>query len=105
MDDRRRISLVWLIPLVALLAALWLGYRAYIQQGPLITIRFETAEGLEAGKTRLRHKDVDVGVVEQTYQAVAEEQRVIGGDGGQAAAAPDPAGAPYPWRPGSRSAG
>lgn len=63
-DDRRRISLVWLIPLVALVAALWLGYRAYTEQGPLITIRFETAEGLEAGKTPLRHKDVDVGVVE-----------------------------------------
>lgn len=63
-DTQRRLSLVWLIPLVALLAALWLGYRAYIEQGPLITITFETAEGLEAGQTRLRFKDVEVGVVE-----------------------------------------
>ena len=63
-DDRRRISLVWLIPLVAVLAALWLGYRAYTQQGPLVAITFQTADGLEAGKTRVRFKDVDVGLVE-----------------------------------------
>jgi len=63
-DDRRRISLVWLIPLVALLSAAWLGYRTYQQQGPLVTISFQTAESLEAGKTRVRFKDVDVGVVE-----------------------------------------
>lgn len=63
-DDRRRVSLVWLIPLVALLAAVWLGYRTYQQQGPLVTISFQTAEGLEAGKTRVRFKDVDIGVVE-----------------------------------------
>lgn len=63
-DDRRRVSLVWLIPLVALLTAAWLGYRTYQQQGPLVTISFQTAESLEAGKTRVRFKDVDVGVVE-----------------------------------------
>lgn len=63
-DDRRRVSLVWLIPLVAVLAALWLGYRTYTQQGPLVSITFLTAQGLEAGKTRVRFKDVDVGVVE-----------------------------------------
>ena len=63
-DDRRRVSLVWLIPLVALLAAAWLGYQTYQQQGPLVTITFQTAESLEAGKTRVRFKDVDVGVVE-----------------------------------------
>lgn len=64
LERERRVSLVWLIPLVALLAAAWLGYRAYTQQGPLVTIGFETAEGLEAGKTRVRYKDVDIGVVE-----------------------------------------
>lgn len=63
-DERRRVSLVWLIPLVAVFAAVWLGYRAYTQQGPLVTISFETAEGLEAGKTRVRFKELDVGLVE-----------------------------------------
>lgn len=63
-DDRRRVSLVWLIPLVTVLAAAWLGYHAYQQQGPLVTVSFTSAEGLEAGRTRVRFKDVDVGVVE-----------------------------------------
>lgn len=63
-DEGRRISLVWLIPLVTLLAAIWLGYHAYSQQGPLVTLSFVSAEGLEAGKTRLRYKEVDVGLVE-----------------------------------------
>lgn len=63
-EQGRRLSLVWLIPLVALLAAAWLGYRAYVEQGPLVTIHFATAEGIEAGKTKVRFKDVDVGQVE-----------------------------------------
>lgn len=63
-DARRRVSLVWLVPLVALLVAAWLGYRAYTERGPLVSISFETAEGLEAGKTRVRFKDVDIGLVE-----------------------------------------
>ena len=60
-DDRRRVSLVWLIPLVAVLTAVWLGYRGYTQQGPLVTISFQTAAGLLAGKTRVRFKYLDVG--------------------------------------------
>ncbi|MGD8208077.1 MAG: MlaD family protein [Thiohalocapsa sp.] len=63
-DTRRRISLVWLIPLVAALAAGWLVYRAEVERGPLVTIAFASAEGLEAGKTRVRYKDVDIGQVE-----------------------------------------
>jgi len=64
-DTRRRLSLVWLIPLVTLLAAAWLAYHTYSTRGPLVSISFKTAEGLEAGKTRVRFKDVDVGVVEE----------------------------------------
>jgi paraquat-inducible protein B len=63
-DERRRFSLVWLIPLVTLVAAAWLGYHSYSQRGPLVTILFETAEGLEAGRTRVNYKDVEIGVVE-----------------------------------------
>ena len=54
---RRGISIVWLIPLVALLIGAFLAYKAYTSQGPTITITFDTAEGLEAGKTKLRYLD------------------------------------------------
>jgi paraquat-inducible protein B len=57
-------SLVWLVPLVAALIGGWLVYKAISEKGPTITITFETAEGLEAGKTKIKYKDVEVGQVE-----------------------------------------
>src|SRR3954454_13660508 len=58
---RRGISIVWLIPIVAALIGAFLAYRAYTEKGPTITLTFRTAEGLEAGKTKLRYLDVEVG--------------------------------------------
>jgi paraquat-inducible protein B len=60
----RRISLVWIIPLVAALIGAWLVYTTLSEKGPAITITFDTAAGLEAGKTKVKHKDVEVGAVE-----------------------------------------
>jgi len=60
---RGRFRLVWLVPIVALLVGGWLALRTIAERGPTVTITFLSAEGLEAGKTRIRHKDVDVGVV------------------------------------------
>jgi paraquat-inducible protein B len=61
---RRRISVVWIIPIVAILIGGWLAYTTISEKGPTITIAFETAEGLEAGKTKVKFKDVEIGVVE-----------------------------------------
>ena len=61
---RRGPSLVWIVPIVALLIGAWLGVKAIREQGPTITITFAGAEGLEAGKTRIRYRDVEVGQVE-----------------------------------------
>jgi paraquat-inducible protein B len=63
-DTRRRVSLVWLIPIVTLLAAAWLVYHNWQERGPLVTILFDTAEGLEAGRTPVNFKDVEIGLVE-----------------------------------------
>ncbi len=57
-------SIVWLVPMVAAFVGLYLAYWAWTQTGPTITIRFERAEGLEAGRTVLKYKDVKVGQVE-----------------------------------------
>jgi paraquat-inducible protein B len=62
---RRGISLVWLIPLVAGAIAIWLGYTTLQEKGPTITVVFDNAEGLEAGKTRVKYLNVDVGLVDQ----------------------------------------
>ena len=61
---RRGISVVWAIPIVAALIGLFLAYKAYTDQGPTIRISFQTAEGLEAGKTKIRFLDVEVGTVQ-----------------------------------------
>ena len=61
---KARPSIVWLIPLVAALVGLYLAYWAWSEQGPQITIVFESAEGIVAGQTKLKYKEVDVGVVE-----------------------------------------
>jgi paraquat-inducible protein B len=62
--QRRGISIVWLIPLVAGLIAVWLGYTTIMEQGPTVTITFKTGAGLEAGKTKVKYRDVEVGLVE-----------------------------------------
>jgi paraquat-inducible protein B len=62
---RRGISLVWLIPLVAGAIAIWLAYTTLQEKGPQITVVFDTAEGLEAGKTRVKYRNVDVGLVNE----------------------------------------
>jgi len=63
-STRSGFSIVWFIPLLAALIGAWVAYSAYSERGPVITITFETAEGLEAGKTKVKYKDVEVGQVE-----------------------------------------
>ena len=58
------LSLVWLVPLITLLIGAWLVYKTLSEQGPQITIAFDTAAGIEAGTTRIRYRDVEIGVVE-----------------------------------------
>jgi len=61
----RSLSIVWLVPLVALIASGWLIYREFSDTGPLIEIEFENGSGIEAGKTTLVHKGVAVGIVQE----------------------------------------
>jgi paraquat-inducible protein B len=60
---RGSFSIVWLIPIVAVVIGGWLAVKAIQERGPTITISFKTAEGLEAGKTKIKYKNVDVGEV------------------------------------------
>jgi paraquat-inducible protein B len=61
---KKQFSIVWVVPLVALLIGGWLAFKALSEKGPTITITFKTAEGLEAGKTKFKYKNVEVGLVE-----------------------------------------
>jgi paraquat-inducible protein B len=64
-DHKRRLPLIWAIPVVTVIIGAWLAWSTISQRGPLITITFETAEGLQANQSHVRHKDVDMGVVQK----------------------------------------
>lgn len=58
-----RFSTVWLVPVVALLIGLWMTYSHYAGQGPIIEITFQSGEGIQAGTTKVRRKNVEIGEV------------------------------------------
>ena len=62
-EKKRRISIVWVVPVIALAIGGWLVYKAISEKGPIITITFKSAEGLEAGKTKIKYKDVELGQI------------------------------------------
>ncbi|HSY08055.1 MAG TPA: MlaD family protein [Steroidobacteraceae bacterium] len=72
----RRLSLVWVIPVIAVAVVIGIGWRALAQRGPTITIIFDAAEGIQSGQTRIRRKDVDLGTVE-SVKLTKDLSRVI----------------------------
>lgn len=58
------LSIVWLVPLVALAIASWLMYKSWSEKGQEVTISFKNAEGIEAGNSKIKYKDVEIGTVE-----------------------------------------
>jgi paraquat-inducible protein B len=60
---RWNISLVWLVPLVAIAVAGSLLVRSVFLTGPRVEIEFKSADGVEAGKTEVRYKEVVIGKV------------------------------------------
>src|SRR5713101_5689065 len=73
---RMRLSLVWFIPIVAASVGAWVAVTRVLSEGPKITIVFHSAEGLEAGKTKIRYNGVDIGTV-TTIRLSDDHQRVI----------------------------
>jgi paraquat-inducible protein B len=63
-EKKRRFSIVWVVPLVAVAIGAWLVYKAKTEQGPLVSITFNKAEGAVAAKTKVKFRDVEVGLVE-----------------------------------------
>ncbi|HEX5130665.1 MAG TPA: MlaD family protein, partial [Usitatibacter sp.] len=59
----RSLQLVFLVPVIAALIGGWLAFKAVWDKGPTIHIQFKSGEGIEAGKTRIKHKAVDIGTV------------------------------------------
>lgn len=74
-SKKSELSLVWFLPLIALLVSGWLIYKSNMEKGPVITITFPTAEGLEVDKTKIRYLDVEVGKV--TAISINDDNKTI----------------------------
>jgi paraquat-inducible protein B len=73
---RARFSIVWVIPIVAAAAGVWIAVTKILNEGPKITIVFHSAEGLEANKTKIRYNGLDVGTL-ATIRLTADHHHVI----------------------------
>lgn len=62
---KKRLPLIWFVPLIALLVGIGLVVKTTMQRGPAILVSFKSADGIEAGKTKVRYKNVEIGVVER----------------------------------------
>ena len=74
---KRSFPFVWILPVVALLVGGWIGLKSVWERGPMITIRFNSAEGIEAGKTKIRHKSVDIGTVKSVTLSGDNKQVLV----------------------------
>lgn len=63
-DNIRRWSTVWIIPIVTVLIGAWILFYHFSHQGPQVTLITTNAEGIEGGKTAIKSRSVDVGIVE-----------------------------------------
>jgi len=62
-EKRRGISTVWIVPIVALVIGGWLMFQSFSQKGPTVEIIFKSAAGIQAGKTVVKYKDIEIGKV------------------------------------------
>jgi paraquat-inducible protein B len=62
---RKRPAGIWLVPIVAFVLGIWMVVYNYMNEGPTIYIEVATAQGIEAGKTKVRALEVVIGLVEE----------------------------------------
>ncbi|OCW26206.1 intermembrane transport protein PqiB [Pseudomonas sp. S3E12] len=72
---RFSVSLVWIVPIVAVLVGISLVVHSILQQGPTITLNFKTGSGLTANKTEVKYRNVVIGQV--TDVALSDDQKSV----------------------------
>lgn len=73
--DGGRFSPIWLVPIVAVIIGVWMVYANWAAQGPMIEITFVSGEGIEAGKTKIKRKNVEIGEVKSL--ALSEDAQSV----------------------------
>ncbi|WP_432216683.1 intermembrane transport protein PqiB [Pseudomonas kribbensis] len=72
---RFSISLVWIVPIVAVLVGISLVVHNLMQEGPTIVVTFKTGSGLTANKTEVKYRNVVVGQVSDVE--LADDQKSV----------------------------
>jgi len=73
--NRMRLPLIWLVPILAAIIGGWIAVRAILDHGHFIVVTFIDADGIEAGKTKVRYKNVDLGDVRKI--TLAADHRTV----------------------------
>ena len=68
---------IWVVPVVAIVIGLYMVIHTKLTEGPEIRIEFKGADGLEAGKTKVRFRDVDVGIVEDVSLSDSMDRVIV----------------------------
>ena len=72
----RRLSIIWAIPVVAIAIGAWLAWDTLSKEGPRIVVFFEDAEGLQAGQSQLKYKEITLGTV-KSLDFTKDRRRVL----------------------------
>ncbi len=72
-----RLSLIWVLPAVVILTGVFVVIHEKLAQGTSIEIRFHNAEDLEANKTKIRYKDVEIGDVRDIHVSKDRKEVVV----------------------------
>lgn len=62
--SQSRLSPIWIVPLLAALIGAWMVWDNFSSRGPLIHLNMDSADGIEAGNTLIKTRNVEVGHVE-----------------------------------------
>ncbi|TMP42551.1 mammalian cell entry protein [Pseudoalteromonas citrea] len=71
-----KFSAIWLVPVIALIITAWMLYQHQINKGHTIFVKMQNAEGIVAGKTEVKVRNVKVGLVD-SLRLQLEQNAVI----------------------------
>jgi paraquat-inducible protein B len=74
---RARLPFVWILPALVIVVAGFVAVQQKLAQGPSIDIYFQGADGIEANKTKIRYKDVDIGDVTDIHVSKDRKKVVV----------------------------
>ncbi|MBI0027227.1 intermembrane transport protein PqiB [Gilliamella sp. B14448G11] len=75
----RAISAIWIIPIVTAIVGLWIIYSHFADRGTSFTLLAKDASGIVAGKTVIKNRSVDIGIVDEVTLSKDFEKVVIKG--------------------------